>query len=214
MDTAKERGGQGRPAIKTVFPSVPIVVMIFAMAPACASHVWSIGRSINSHARRSNIRCHEQVGTAEILGAGWEGKMPSSITCPVRPIIGVTDTACDFVIIYIMATLAIRRRIPGRRLIVTGCTGTDGIPGRIIHMTVETIEADSSRSPQTWVAQSTGALNSPCNITGRIAVGYIRAIHGIVPAEILRRSLGRGMGRVRIVALHTSRSRSVSSRPK
>ena len=113
-----------------------------------------------------------------------------------------------------MAALAIRRPIPGRRLIVTGRTGTDSIPGRIGHMAVETIEADSSRSPQTWMAQSTGALNSHFNITGRIAVCYIRAIHGIVPADILRRSLGRGMGRVRIVALHTSRSRSVSSRPR
>ena len=72
--------------------------MIFVMALACASNVWSISRKINFHSRRSNIRCREQVGSTENLGAGGEGEMSSGITCPVRPIIGVTDTACLFVI--------------------------------------------------------------------------------------------------------------------
>ena len=141
------------------------------MAPASAGHIRSIAGRIDTHSSPpGNKRGRAQVCPA--VTRVREGEMFSRISRSIRSIISMADTAGQLVSTLVMAACAIWRHTPGRRLTVAGGTGTDSIPGGISHMAEETIEADSSRPPHTWMTQTTGQTNSSCIITGRIIVGY------------------------------------------
>ena len=146
--------------------------MILAMATVETGYVaW---RLCEGHVRRCGIRSWPQVCLAEIrVAANREGEMLSGKSCSIWPIIGVADTAGQLVVTFVMAACAIWHHISGWRGSMTRGTGTDGIPGRISYMAVETIEADIADRPrQTRMTQATGRINGSGIITGGIVVGY------------------------------------------
>lgn len=193
--------------------------MIFAMAAPGTANV--IRCRSDGHALWRGIRSRPQICTAEIrVTTNWEGEMVSSGNRSIRPITGVADITGQSVVASGMAALVtdpIRCCIPGRRYIMAGGTGTDGIPDRIGYMAEGTIVANCSDRPgQTRMTQAAGCVESCSDVVASIVVGHIEIVRSrIIPASIIsgRGSRGRGMSRSGVVTLYASRGRGVSSWP-